>query len=307
MNNSKKLNGTARRFAGLFATTALSALMATAGASTNAHALACLDEAFGGSTSCVSNDIKVASISVLNVVEACDGSPGDTFTFDGTLNVESSAMSRYDLGFYIGVDPQLSTNDDCSVAVIPPSSGDLDGDQCGDVVSSAAVAVPVFGIVAPCQDGDNDGFFDVNACSSWEVNSGDVCTGPADAVPGSAPKCNCETVATDEPIPHCSQPEYQGICDDGNECTDDLCNPFGSGLGDFFGCTNTNNSAPCDDGLFCNGIDTCAGGSCAGHAGDPCAQGGVCGDQCNEDTDDCFVDAGTECRASAGVCDTAET
>lgn len=41
--------------------------------------------------------------------------------------------------------------------------------------------------------------------------------------------------------------------------------------------------APCDDGLFCNGSDSCdAQGLCAVHAGQPCV-----GDWCNESTDRC--------------------
>jgi hypothetical protein len=40
--------------------------------------------------------------------------------------------------------------------------------------------------------------------------------------------------------------------------------------------------ADCDDGLFCNGVDTCSGGSC-GHAGDPCSAGEIC----NETADSC--------------------
>ncbi len=306
MNDSKNYQASARRSAGRLASTVMLAAFATMGWSTQAHALPCLEEAYGGSVNCTSNDISVSTITVSEVLEACDGSPGDTFTFNGTLNVQPSAQNRYDIGFYIGADPQASTNDDCSVVVIPPAVTDLDGDQCGDTQGSNLVNVPVSGITAPCNDGDGDGFFDINECSSWDQNAGAVCTGPADAVPGTSSKCNCEIVPTNLVVPHCSLPEYADRCDDGNACTNDICNTVESGLGDLFGCSHTNNSDPCDDGLFCNGVDNCAAGTCSGHAGDPCANGGVCGNECNEDTDSCFVEAGTVCRASAGICDTAE-
>jgi len=39
----------------------------------------------------------------------------------------------------------------------------------------------------------------------------------------------------------------------------------------------------CDDGLFCNGADTCLDGACDRHAGDPCASAG----NCDEDADAC--------------------
>lgn len=291
------------RLAGRLAVASLCAAVVIAGWKVEARAASCLNEAFGGETSCVSEDIKIASISVSVITEACDGTPGDTFTFDGFLNIRSSAQRRYDLGFYIGASPQTSSNDDCAVVIIPPSSSDLDGDSCGDVETSASIAVPVAGLTAACQDSDADGFFDVNSCSAWDVNSDRICTGPDDAVPSSSPKCRCEVVPTDAPTPRCStNPAY---CEDDNACTDDVCHPLGSGLGDYFGCSHRNNSAPCDDGVFCNGADVCAGGICT-HPGDPCTGGGACGDRCNETEDSCIEPAGTPCRLSAGVCDVEE-
>jgi len=94
--------------------------------------------------------------------------------------------------------------------------------------------------------------------------------------------------------------------------------------------------ASCSDGLFCNGADVCGGGTCSVHTGDPCAAGADCHNACNEGAGNCLVtagtpcssddnpctsdtcdgtgacthppgNAGTECRAAAGVCDVAET
>jgi hypothetical protein len=53
------------------------------------------------------------------------------------------------------------------------------------------------------------------------------------------------------------------LCSDDNSCTDDYCI-----VG--IGCFNPNNTDPCDDGLFCNGLDTCSGGGCSNHEGNPC-------------------------------------
>jgi hypothetical protein len=63
-------------------------------------------------------------------------------------------------------------------------------------------------------------------------------------------------------------------CDDSNPCTTDSCT---SGL-----CQYSNNSASCDDGVFCNGADTCSGAACTIHAGDPCDP-----EYCNESDDQC--------------------
>jgi len=83
--------------------------------------------------------------------------------------------------------------------------------------------------------------------------------------------------------------------DDGNGCTDDECD--GSGT-----CDHPDNTAPCEDGLFCNGDDTCSGGGCNGHAGDPCAGGGECANSCDEGADNCGVVNGTPCADDGNVC-----
>ncbi|MEW6269255.1 MAG: hypothetical protein AB1689_08170, partial [Thermodesulfobacteriota bacterium] len=64
----------------------------------------------------------------------------------------------------------------------------------------------------------------------------------------------------------------------------------------------------CDDGLYCNGADTCLAGTCSVHTGDPCAGGLECANVCDEGGDTCNVAAGTACSddgeiCSADVCD----
>lgn len=57
-------------------------------------------------------------------------------------------------------------------------------------------------------------------------------------------------------------------CDDGNPCTDDACGAES--------CLHPANADSCDDGIFCNGPDSCAAGSCSVHPGDPCPGASVC-------------------------------
>jgi hypothetical protein len=56
-------------------------------------------------------------------------------------------------------------------------------------------------------------------------------------------------------------------------------------------CTaNDPNGSACNDNLFCNGADTCSGGTCSGHAGSPCngPDGDAdCAETCDESADDC--------------------
>ena len=106
-------------------------------------------------------------------------------------------------------------------------------------------------------------------------------------------------------------------------------------------CTgNDPNGSSCNDGLFCNGNDTCSNGLCVGHSGDPCpgADGDSdCSERCNELLNNCTAhdpngsvcasdgeictndvcqfgtcshlpaNAGTVCRAASGACDVPET
>ena len=70
---------------------------------------------------------------------------------------------------------------------------------------------------------------------------------------------------------------------DGNVCTTDRCDGAGT-------CGHPANSAPCEDGLFCNGEDTCAAGACSLHAGSPCPGpdgDAICTESCNEAADQC--------------------
>jgi hypothetical protein len=62
----------------------------------------------------------------------------------------------------------------------------------------------------------------------------------------------------------------EGTCDDANPCTDDRCDPES-------GCQHDPNTASCDDGVLCNGADTCQARTCSVHDGvDPCPGDTVC-------------------------------
>ncbi len=87
----------------------------------------------------------------------------------------------------------------------------------------------------------------------------------------------------------CNPPD----CNDGNPCTDDSCV---SGV-----CQHTNNGNSCNDGIFCNGTDTCAGGSCSAHSGDPCASGQLCCESSDTCVDECCNHAAC---ADANACTT---
>jgi len=61
------------------------------------------------------------------------------------------------------------------------------------------------------------------------------------------------------------------------------------------------NGMSCDDGLFCDGSDSCRNGTCV-HAGDPCAGGPDCARSCNEAAHNCLAAPGTPCASDGNVC-----
>jgi hypothetical protein len=102
---------------------------------------------------------------------------------------------------------------------------------------------------------------------------------------------------------HCDSPS---VCNDDNPCTDDVCNEDDR-------CELRPNTAPCDDGNFCNGPDQCQDMQCM-NAGlePPCTGDTVCSEElqscvgcksdedCQEDT----VTAWSECQQGAELCAT---
>ncbi len=113
-------------------------------------------------------------------------------------------------------------------------------------------------IAEPCGTAEcvNDQCERAQLCQSGETCCADVCVpqGCSDDVPCTLDTCEATGCVH---VPQDSQ------CGGGNVCATPRCDPSS-------GCGFANTQAPCDDGVFCNGKDTCAGGTCSQHAGDPC-------------------------------------
>ena len=162
-----------------------------------------------------------------------------------------------------------------------------------------------------CADGVVEG---TEECDDGNLVGADACdlscrvTGCSPSVCGDGMVEGCETCDDGNAVGGdcCSSwCRFQGrgsACqNEGNPCTLDVCDGVG-------GCDHLNlpNNAPCDDGLFCNGVDRCATGSCGpiSPSADPCASGAECRRTCNETTDDCFDLAGSVCTADGNPCTT---
>ena len=142
-------------------------------------------------------------------------------------------------------------------------------------------------------------------CSGTEcVGRGDRCTYPCQTCNESMFTCDLDPgfcIIGDACIPEFnpSSPDPRAL-NPANRCQG--CLPSV----DPYGWSNLPFGVGCDDGLWCNGLETCDGrGTCSPGIW-PCPIGG-CINGCDEGTDACVPEPNTtECRRSAGPCDPAE-
>ncbi len=177
------------------------------------------------------------------------------------------------LGCQPGTPPNCNDNVTCTVDSCdeqndiclhtPNAASCADTNVCTDDVCSPTGCLHPFN-TASCNDGLN--------CTINDTCANGTCSG--------APK-TCPAGQTCDPADGvCKTCLNDGQCNDSNPCTNDTCNA-GS-------CVYTNNTATCNDGLFCTLTDTCSGGSCVG-SGNRCP-----GQLCDETTDACV-----ECLTAA--------
>jgi hypothetical protein len=87
----------------------------------------------------------------------------------------------------------------------------------------------------------------------------------------------------------------------GDQCNDGVCNEISNS------CVMQPkpDGTLCDDSLYCNGDDTCGGGACSVHTGDPCAYCFSYGCSCDEFRNFCIGCTGD--RECDGICSPGET
>jgi hypothetical protein len=184
-----------------------------------------------------------------------------------------------------GVDGDGNCAESCSEAADACTAADANGSPCtdglfcngADTCSSGACSAHSG---SPCAGADGDG----NCAESCD-EAGDACTAadPNGSACSDGLFCNgADTCQSGACTTHAGTP-CPGADGDGN-CSES-CNEAGDA------CTAADtNGSTCNDGLFCNGADSCQSGACTAHAGDPCsgADGdGNCSESCSESNDSC--------------------
>lgn len=154
----------------------------------------CLREVANKNLTCTSNDIRLASVTEIKILDDGCAYPGDDVTFTATYNVVSTADKRYDVGLYFSTDSDPNNDGalsgSCTISTLPTTM-DLDKDACGDVTSSGSPVSTPITITTKCVD-DGTNHLRLPYCSAWDQNAGGVCTSPKDTAPGAPSKCSCE-------------------------------------------------------------------------------------------------------------------
>jgi uncharacterized repeat protein (TIGR01451 family) len=169
----------------------------------------CMEDRAGFGLTCTANDVEIASITNVHVLDDGCTSQADTVTFDADIELLLNAQERYDIGIYIATDGGDALTGSCLIDIVPivpnPPFVDLDGggDLCGDIDQAhSPMFVTLSSITIACTDENGDGVLDLPSCLSWAQGKRDFCATPFEALPGSPSKCNCDRLPILEiPVP----------------------------------------------------------------------------------------------------------
>ena len=208
------------------------------------------------------------------------------------------------------MDVDCNDDDDCTADVCDPADGSCSNDDEMDGTScdfDGAAGVCMSGVCEDAMLCDGVDCDDANECTM------DLCD-PLDGScnnPGTNEGGTCD--ASGDPGT-CQSGTCVGLCDgidcsDGNECTDDVCDPADGNCSnpdradgvtcDFQGVGGVCNAGVCEDAMLCDGIDCSDGNECTADACDPAD--GNCSNPDEPAGTDCQQDGGSVCTGT-GVC-----
>ena len=191
-------------------------------------------------------------------------------------------------------------------AAVSVYSADLDGDGDTDVLSASQGDDKIAWYENLLYDCNHDG----QPCDFGAGQDGNLCNSAC-----SGNKCILEVPICDDGL-YCNGVDACDAtlgclsstapdCNDGVACTDDSCDEENDK------CVNATNDDSCDDGLYCNGVETCdAALGCQAGTAPACDDGVACtddgcdetNDRCTHTTNDGACDDGLYCNG-AETCD----
>jgi hypothetical protein len=163
--------------------------------------------------------------------------------------------------------PSAGGDDDATECLdgecVDPACFDPEGshDECGALCESDADCPAS----VPCASTECRGGVCIETLDDSACPFGQRCIAETGCYTGALEGDPCETAddCGDTDLICCGNACRQPDCNDGNACTEDACTRDG--------CVNMPADGACDDGVFCNGADSCQAGACSGHAGVPCS------------------------------------
>jgi hypothetical protein len=249
---------------------------------------------------CVSSAINYDDEDICNGLEACDPKTGEMIYIEPPLNCDDGIFCNGAetcdpvKGCQPGTPPDCNDGIDCTIDFCNEETdkceNNPDDDFCDDGIfcNGAETCDPAKGCIPGTPPDCNDG---IDCTIDFCNEETDKCeNNPDDDFCDDGKFCN--GAETCDPVEGC-MPGTPPDCSDGIECTIDFCNE------ETDTCEHRADDSKCDDGIFCNGAETCdpVEGCMPGTPPD-CSDGIDCTiDTCNEETDTC------EHRADDSKCD----
>ena len=159
----------------------------------------CAASRAGSSLNCTANDVSIASVTVTNGVVSCTA--GQMVTLDLSLNVQSNASTRYDIGVFLasdGKDPSVlpgsGGSTSCNVSALPTTAPFLNSNSngCGDISSAVGLASFTMNSIQVLCEPDLLGKLRIDSVVTWQQNSSGTptCSGANDVTAGGPAKCS---------------------------------------------------------------------------------------------------------------------
>jgi hypothetical protein len=236
------------------------------------------------------------SLDNCSAADADESACSDSVFCNGADRCSAGACTLHDGDPCAGADGDSNCAESCNETADACTAPDANGSACDDALFCNGADTCKAGACSqhagdPCAGADGD----LDCAESCDESAGACAGSDPDGSPcDDALACNGSDTCTQGLCNEHSVPDCAGA--DGDADCAESCSDSGAG------CAGPDpEGSPCDDGLFCNGADSCAGGSCSAHAGDPCPgadSDADCSESCDESADACEAD-----DPEAGACD----